>query len=92
MDWLTNLIEHPILLILAIALALPVIKQYFKWFFGDLSGFTSDASLGAMPDIYAMFKGKYLEGEWAELKILFFILICICLIAFIYKIASFIFY
>jgi hypothetical protein len=92
MEWLINLIEHPLLLIPAIVLAFPVIKQYFKWFFGDLGGFTSDVSLSAMPDIYAMFKGKYLEGEWAELKIFFFILTCICLIAFIYKIASLIFY
>jgi hypothetical protein len=77
---------------LAVVVAAPILWQYFKWFFDDLSGFISDASLGGLPDWYAFLKDKYWEGEWAEVKIFFFLLLCVGFTASLYKAATLIFY
>lgn len=92
MSWLAQFVDHPNLLILAATVAAPILWQYFKWFFGDMGGFVSDAALGGAPDWYAFLKGKYWEGEWVELKIGFFLFICVALIASFYKAATLVFY
>lgn len=92
MTWLARYIEHPYLLTLAVFVAAPILWQYMKWLFGDLSGFISDATLGGLPDWYTFLINKYWEGEWAEIKIVFFLLLCIGFIASLYKVAKLIFY
>jgi len=91
MTWLLKSIDHPYLLLLAVVVAIPILIQYWKWIFGDMGGFVSDITLGGMPDWLAFLRGKYWEGEWAEIKIIFFILICCALTASFYKIATLIF-
>ena len=92
MEWLSRNIDHPLLFILAITISLPVLKQYWKWVFGDTSNFVSDVKDAAMPDWYAFFRGRYWESEWAELKIGFFIILCISCVAAAYKLGVTVFY
>lgn len=85
MRWLTEFVDHPYLLALAVLVALPLLWQYFRLFFGDLGGFVDDAELGGASDWDTLLKGRYVDGQWAELKIAFFVLICVALVASFYK-------
>lgn len=84
MDWLDKNVEHPLLLILAIGVAIPFLWQFWRWFFGDIFGFAEDVKDAGLPDWYAFLKGRYWEGEWAELKIFVFIGLCIAFIVALY--------
>lgn len=88
MTWLTQNIEHPYLLLITTIIAIPVIWQYWKWIFGDINSFGEDLKVAALPDLFAALLGRYWESEWAELKIGFFIVLCVGVIAATYKLGT----
>jgi hypothetical protein len=92
MQWLRGFVDHPLLLLIALLIAAPVMYQYWKWFFGDLAGFGTDAKDAAIPDWYAFLRGRYWQGEWAELKIIVFLLLFVGVVAALYKIGTAIFF
>ena len=50
------------LLLVALIIAIPVLLQYFKWFFGDAAGLRQDVEDAAVPDWFAFLRGRYWEG------------------------------
>ncbi len=92
MDSLCGHVDHPWLLLLAIAIAIPVLFQYFKWFFGDVAGLRDDAVNVALPDWLALLMGRFWQGEWAVVKIGAFILLVAGFTAALYKIGVMIFF
>jgi hypothetical protein len=92
MNWVTEYLDHPLLLIAAICIAAPILWHYWQWFFGNIHDFAADVKDAAVPDWYAFLRGRYWEGEWAELKIGAFILLSVSFVAAIYTIAIKIFY
>jgi hypothetical protein len=89
--WPLSEIDHPIVLLLATLAAAPILLQYFKWFFRDTLSFLDDAILAGLPDWWTLFTDRYLEGEWAEIKLIYFFIICGGLVASFYKIGTLIF-
>jgi hypothetical protein len=89
MDWIANYIDHPALLLLATAIALPVIWLVCKDFFGDFDDLAEDLKDAAPPDWYALFVGRYWESQRAGLKIGVFLVLCFGLVAALYKICVF---
>ena len=85
-------VDHPWLLLMAVAVAFPVLSQYFKWFFGDAAGLREDVVDAAMPDWLAVLFGRFWQGEWAEVKIGAFLLLVIGFTAALYKIGVMIFF
>lgn len=69
MDWLLRHIEHPLLFAFTTLLALACLRPFFAWFFGDWRGLLEDVRDAGMPDLLMLFRGRWFEGEWAELKI-----------------------
>jgi hypothetical protein len=92
MEWLLGFVDHPLLLLCALLITVPVMNQYWKWFFGDIAGFGEDVKDAVVPDWYALLRGRYWEGEWAELKIVFFVLLFFGTVAAVYKIGVAIFF
>ena len=87
MNWLRGYVDHPFLLVLAICVAIPILWQYWQWLFGGIHNFVEDVKDAAAPDWYAFLRGRYWEGEWAELKIVVFMLLCVGLAAALYTMA-----
>lgn len=92
MAQMTDSVKHPFLLATSILLSLPVLWQYWKWMFGGTEGFLDDVRSAAEPDWFALWKGRYWEGEWAELKIGFFVFLCGGLVAAFYKLGCVVLY
>lgn len=92
MNWVTEHVDHPLLLIAAICIAVPILRHYWQWFFGSIHDFATDLKDAAAPDWCAFLRGKYWEGEWAGLKIGAFILMSVGFVAAIYTIAVKVFY
>ena len=67
-------VDHPWLLLACLALSVMPLKEMWRLIFGDGADFIEDVKIAAVPDWYAWLKGRYWEGEWAELKLLFFAL------------------
>lgn len=60
----------------AVTAPIPIQREFGKWFFGDLGGFAQDVKLAALPDLFAALKASFWDGEWAEVKLLYFALLC----------------
>ena len=91
MDWLIRYVDHPVLLLISVVIAVPVLHQYFKWFFGDASGLRNDIADAAvqtgLPSSWTLW-----QGEWAEVKIGTFLLLVVSFTAALYKIVIMIFF
>ena len=80
------------MLLAAICLAIPVIVGYWRLFFGNLKDFSQDLEDAAYPDWIAFLRGRFWEGEWVELKLLWFVIITVGLVAAFYVIGVKTFY
>lgn len=85
-------VAHPWLLICAIMVGIPLIFFFWGWCFGDLRQFIADITDASMPDLWQALRGRYWEGEWAELKLGFFLLYSFGIMAALYKLATVIIY
>ncbi len=92
MELIEKYVDHSWLLIIVIIIALPIIWQFWKLFFGNLREFISDVTIGGLPDLFAFLTGRFWESEWAKFKIIFFILLSVGTMAALYKLGSTIFY
>ncbi len=81
-------VNHIFLLLFSICLAIPVLLQLWEWMFGDLRGFFSDLFEASLPDWLSLLRMRYWEGEWAELKLGLFLLLCIGVPAAFYKVGE----
>ena len=61
-------------IILSVAAALAVMRATFYWFFDDMDDFKDCLMLWFTPDIIDIFRGRFMDDFWADLKILFWIL------------------
>lgn len=92
LEWLGGYVDHPPVLLLALAIAIPVMPRYWRWFFGNAEESIQGLKDALVPDLWAALKGRYWEGEWAELKLAGFVLLGIGFVAALYKIGVDIFY
>jgi hypothetical protein len=84
MDGLLSEISHPWILILAFIISTPIFWQCWKSFFGDLQSLRDDVT-DAIPNFITDAWGFIWQADWAALKILGFLLVCIIEVAAIYK-------
>lgn len=54
---------------LSIVTALTVFRTTFKWFFDSMEDMVDSFKLWVTPDIIDVFRGRFEESLWAELKI-----------------------
>ena len=92
LEWLERYVDHPAVLLLSIAIAVPVMLRYWQWFFGNAEESVQDLKDALVPDLWAALKGRYWEGEWAELKLASFLLLGLAFVAALYKIGVDVFY
>lgn len=92
MEWLTDIVDHPWLLLIAVVIAAPVLYQYFQWFFGYGAGLQEDALRAAEPDWCALLRDRCWEGQRAELKITCLAVLVIGVVAAMYKIGMLVFF
>lgn len=62
----------PILAILNI----PLYLWLGKWIFGDWDGFWECIRFWLIPDLWSLFRGEWLEDQWAQMKLGFFVVLC----------------
>lgn len=62
-------------IILSVVAALAVMRATFYWFFDDMDDFKDCLMLWFTPDIIDIFRGRFMDDFWADLKILFWILV-----------------
>ena len=62
-------------IILSVIAALAVMRVTFYWFFDDLDDFKDCLTLWLTPDIIDMFRGRFADGLWADMKVLFWLLV-----------------
>ena len=92
MSDLLTFVDHPWILGAAICLAIPVIWGYWRWFFGDAEDFATDLEDADYRDWINLLRGRYWEGEWAEVKIIWFVIISGGFVAALYAIGVRVFY
>ena len=61
-------------IILSVLAGLAVMRATFNWFFDDLDDFKDCLMLWFTPDIIDIFRGRFMDDFWADMKILFWIL------------------
>lgn len=81
-------VDHPWLLLACLALAVPPLREIRRLLFGGGADFTEDLALAALPDWRAWLQGRYWDGQWAELKLALFALLCVGLPAAFYRITA----
>lgn len=81
-------VDHPWLLLACLALSVPPLREIWRMIFGDAADFAEDLRLAALPDWWAWFQGRYWDGQWAELKLTVFALLCVGLPAALYRIIA----
>lgn len=62
-------------ILLSVVAALAVMRLTFSWFFDDFEDFKECLMLWFTPDIIDIFRGQFVEGFWADIKILFWLLV-----------------
>lgn len=69
--------EHPTLLLILIVINLPVYKIFMDVFLGNFDGFKESVWYGFIPDIISAFKGEFWDDQWAEIKLAYYLALCI---------------
>ncbi len=86
LDWASGYVDHPWLLLVAIPVAIMFLAPWFRWFFGNLRGLGEDVTVASIPDCISVFTKYFWRGEWAEVKLLYFVLLCIGVVAALYHV------
>lgn len=88
MEWLSQFVDHPWLFVATSCLALLCLWPFWRWFFGDIYGFSEDVSDASTSDTINFIRGRYWEGEWASLKLAAFAALSFGAVASFYKLAT----
>ena len=79
---------NPFIIILLLVVNIPVYKIIGSWIFEDKEDFLEAIKFKLIPDIVSLFRGKFANDFFAEMKLSFFIFACIIVIAIEYFIIS----
>ena len=76
-----NMLDHPVLLIILSIVNIPIYIVLMGAFFGELGGLIESIRYWSTPDIISAFRGEFIDGQWAKLKLGFYIGLCALTIA-----------
>ncbi len=72
---------HVTLIIVLAVVNLPVYYLFYKLVFKDLSDFGQSVKYCLMPNLFSLFRGEYFKDQWATLKMVFFVVMCVGAVA-----------
>lgn len=78
-----------IILLLIVINIFTVYKLLFRILFNDMDDFKESIRYTATPDIYSLFKGKYIKDKIGETKLGLFVVLCALITVIEYSIVSY---
>jgi hypothetical protein len=82
---LSDLVDHPLLLLVVSVLSYPIYKELALAVFGSKSEFLEALRYWITPDAWSLFKGQFWNDWDAEFKLGVFLVLCIGAVAALYK-------
>ncbi|WP_037287899.1 hypothetical protein [Saccharibacillus sacchari] len=69
-----------LLAIILLVVNIPVYRFVFKLWFADEEDFNKSVRYSFTPDLFSLFKGKYIEDRIASAKLSFYIFVCLAIV------------
>lgn len=86
-----SFVERPQLFITALFLAIPLYYMMWQLIFDSWDEFLESLRLFFQPDWFSLLRGEWQDDQWASIKILIFIILCLSMATTIYKFGKMIF-